>query len=309
MLGSGGVGGYFGGRLAQAGHEVIFLARGRHLEVLKTRGLQVNSCDGDFAISPVKATSNPEEIGPVDLVMVAVKSWQLGELLPSLQPLLGKDTMIVPLLNGVSAPGQLAAAVGSHRVLGGLCKIVAFIQEPGTICHGGFSPYLALGELDGERSARVDSLYQTLSRVAGMTVEVPSDISAAMWNKFLFVASLGGVGALARAPAGILRTTPQTRELIKNAMGEIEALAARKGIDVGPGAVENAMAILDRLPEDGMASMQRDIMAGRPSELDGQTGAIYHMAVESGCPCPIHATIYRSLVPLERKARGLLNFP
>jgi 2-dehydropantoate 2-reductase len=308
VFGSGAVGGYFGGRLAQAGEEVIFIARGAHLEALRSAGLRVDSPKGDFLIQPAQATDDPAQVGAVDAVLVGVKAWQVPQAAQAMRPLLGPDTGVVPLQNGVEAPAQLAAALGERHVLGGLCRIISLLAGPGYIRHVGGEPYVAFGELDNRPSPRAERLQRAFARASGLTVEIPPDIQVAMWEKFLFIAAFSGVGAVARAPAGILRSLPETRQLLQEAMQEVWAVARARGVALPDDLVEKTMAFVDGLPLGGTASMQRDIIEGRPSELVAQNGAVVRLGAEAGVATPAHHFILRSLWPLEMRARGEVDF-
>jgi 2-dehydropantoate 2-reductase len=303
IFGSGGVGGYFGGRLAQAGEDVVFIARGAHLTALRERGLRVASIAGDFALYPVHATDDPASVDPVDTVLLAVKAWQIPAAARAMVPLLGPTTFVVPLENGVEAPEELSAALGARHVLGGLCRIVAYVTRPGEIRHAAIAPYIAFGELDGTVSERVASLRRAFARTDGVTVEVPSDIRAAMWSKFLFITPVSGLGALTRVPVGVLRGTAETRQLLVEALHEVAALAAARGVALPADAVEQTLAFTDAMPADGTTSMQRDVMEGRPSELDAQVGAVVRLGARAGVAVPVHRFIYAALLPLERLAR------
>jgi 2-dehydropantoate 2-reductase len=307
VFGTGAVGGYFGGRLAEAGEEVVFLARGEHLQALRDRGLRVESIKGDFLLQPVQATDDPAQVGTVDVVLVGVKAWQVAEAAQAMQPLIGSETFVVPLQNGVEAPGQLAAALGAEHVLGGLCKIISSRVGPGHIHHTGIEPYVAFGELDNRPSERAERLRQAFERAAVVT-EIPSDIHVAMWEKFLFIVSFSGVGAVTRAPVGVLRSLPETRAMLEGAMEEVLAVAQAQGIALPQEAVPRTMAFIDGLPPGGTTSMQRDIMAGRPSELEAQNGAVVRLGREAGVATPLHAFIYASLLPLEQRAQGEVDF-
>ena len=303
VFGTGGVGGYFGGRLSQAGEDVTFIARREHLRAIVAKGLKVDSPTGDFTIYPAKATDDSNEVAAVDLVIVGVKAWQVPEAARTMKPLVGANTTVIPLQNGVEAVPQLVAELGAERVIGGLCRIVSFVVEPGYIRHAGFTPSLVIGELDNRRTDRIVSIYE-LFRKAGLEVTIAADIEVALWMKFLFIASFSGVGAVANAPAGVLRSDPKWRGLMLAAMQEIYELAHARGIKLPPVSVANVMAAVDGLPEDATSSMQRDIIAGKPSELESQTGAVIRMAQESSVDVPTHAFIYTTLRPLEEKARA-----
>jgi 2-dehydropantoate 2-reductase len=302
IYGAGGVGGYFGGRLAQAGEDVTFIARGEHLRAIQNNGLKIDSLNGDFIIDPAKATDSVAEVGPVDLVIVGVKAWQVTEAAKAMKPLISQTTNVLPLQNGVGAVPQLTAKLGPDAVVGGLCKIVSFVVGPGHIRHAGFSPSIVIGELDNRRTDRILAIEQTLNH-AGLETTIAVDIDVALWTKFLFIASFSGVGAVANAPAGVLRTDPKLRAQMVRAMEEISRLAHARGVQLPPDAIEKAMAEVDGLPEVATSSMQRDIAAGKPSELESQNGAVVRMARESGVAAPTHEFIYEKLRPLEERAR------
>ena len=306
VFGVGGVGGYFGGRLAQAGNDVTFIARGEHLRAIQDKGLTVDSLNGDFVIYPAKATADVNEAGHVDLVIVAVKAWQVPEAAGAMKNLVGSNTTVLPLQNGVDAVSQLAAELGANRILGGLCRIVSYLVAPGHIRHAGFTPSIVIGELDNQRTSRVVEIEETFKE-AGIDTTIAEDISVALWMKFLFIASFSGVGAMANAPAGILRTDPQLRAQMLQAMKEIYELAQARNIMLPPNSIEIVMAGVNSLPEDATSSMQRDIANNKPSELESQSGAVVRMARESGVEVPTHEIIYATLRPLEQKARAALR--
>jgi 2-dehydropantoate 2-reductase len=304
VVGTGGVGAYFGGRLAQAGESVAFVARGAHLAAIRERGLRVDSVAGDFTVSPAEASDDPAAIGPVDCVLVGVKAWQVTETARTLGPLLGPETFVVPLQNGVTAADELAAGIGAERVLGGLCRIVSAIVGPGHVRHSGVAAKVEFGERTGGASDRVLRLAEAFARAQGLTAEIPGDVEAATWEKFLFIAPVSGVGAVTRQPVGVTRAVPESRRLLEQAMEEVEALARARGVKLEPGAVARNLAYVERLPPDSTASMQRDIMEGRPSELEQQTGAIVRLARTAGVPVPVNTFLYAALLPAERQARG-----
>lgn len=304
VFGSGGVGGYFGGKLAHAGEEVIFIARGKHLKAMLQDGLKVDSIKGDFIVRPVQAYDNPSEVGQVAVVLVCVKAWQVEEAARSMRPLVGPGTIVVPLLNGVEAPGQLAAVLGNKQVLGGLCHIMSYLAGPGHIVHAGIEPHVAFGELDGQLNPRAEDLRSAFEK-AGVWAEVPEDILAAMWQKFLFIASISGVGAVTRVPIGIIRRLPEPRQMIYQAIEEIALVAKAYDIDLPADVVEKTMNFIDNLPEGVTASMQRDIIEKRPSELGSQNGAIVRLAAKRGIATPVNNFLYASLLPQEMQARGL----
>jgi len=303
VFGTGGVGGYFGGRLAHAGEDVTFIARGEHLRAIKTNGLIVDSLAGNFVVFPAQATDDVREIGEVDLVIVGVKAWQVPEAARAIKPLIGPGTTVLPLQNGVDAVSQLVDELGRAVVIGGLCRIVSFVVEPGHIKHAGFTPSIVIGEIDNQRTDRINLIEGVFKR-AGLEITVAADIQAALWTKFLFIASFSGVGAMANAPAGVLRSDPKWSVQMLKAMEEIYALALARGIKLAPDSVEKVMASVNALPDDATSSMQRDIAAGRPSELESQNGAVVRLGRESGVEVPTHTLIYETLKPREETARA-----
>ena len=303
VFGAGGVGGYFGGRLAQAGEDVTFIARGKHLEAMKSGGLRVDSIKGDFKIVPVQATDNPREVGEVDAVIVAVKAWQLSAAAMALRPMIGPGTCVVSLGNGVDGPERLSEAIGKDHVLGGLCRISAFLSEPGYIRHVGIEPWVAIGELDNHPTQRVEALRQAFAR-AGVQATIPADIAAATWEKFLFIAAISGIGAVTRSQVGIIRGVPESRALLEAALQEVYSLAVARGIALPADSVSKTLSLIDGLPAGTLPSMTKDIIEGKPSELDAQTGAVVGMGKELGVPTPVNAFIYGALLPQELQARG-----
>jgi 2-dehydropantoate 2-reductase len=307
VFGTGAVGGYFGGRLALSGQEVVFIARGEHLRALHSQGLRVESLNGDFIIQPVLATDDPSRVGVVDLVLVGVKAWQVPDAALAMQPLIGKGTSVIPLQNGVDAPTQVAAVLGRRAVLGGLCRISSQLAGPGYIRHTGIEPSIVFGELNNQRSERVLEIKAAFEQ-AGVNVEIPVDIQAAMWEKFMFIASISGIGAITGAPVGLFRSLPETRQMLKDVLREILDVSKGHKICLEESVVDKIMARIDELPTGTMPSMQRDILEGRPSELGSQIGAVVRLGLEVGVPTPMNNMIYSSLIPQELRARGELDY-
>jgi 2-dehydropantoate 2-reductase len=303
VFGTGGVGGYFGGRLARAGDDVTFIARGEHLRAIRANGLKVDSIDGDFVIYPARATDDVNDVGETELVILGVKAWQVSEAGRAIKTIVGSNITVLPLQNGVEAVPQLVAELGQENVIGGLCRIVSFVVGPGHIRHAGFKSSIIIGELDNQRTDRITRIEGVFKR-AGLAITVARDIQVALWTKFLFIASFSGVGAMADAPAGVIRCDPKWRTQILKAMEEIYTLAHARGINLPPDSIDTVMAAVDALPEDATSSMQRDIAAGKPSELESQNGAVVRMARESGIAVPTHTLIYETLKPSEDKARA-----
>lgn len=303
IFGTGGVGGYFGGRLAQNSEDVIFLARGAHLEAIREKGLKVESIDGDFTIHPAQAGDSPQSIGEVDLVILAVKAWQLDDAIQQMKPLIGKGTVILPMLNGMEHMNKLLEAYGSQHVIGGFCRISVIIGAPGVIQHVGVQPYIAYGEWDNSKSERIQKIHSLFTSIGGIIAEIPADIQAAMWEKFIFITGTSGVGAYTRKTLGEYRADPETRAMLINAFNETAAVARAMGVDIANDFVNETVRRLDNAPGTVMASMQKDMMAGRPSELNEQTGAVIRMGKAAGVPTPTHEKLFDALLPFEQKAR------
>jgi 2-dehydropantoate 2-reductase len=271
IVGAGGVGALVGGLLARSGVEVAFVARGAHLAALRARGLEVKSAGGAFHVGRVEAADDPSALAPADAVLVAVKGWQVKEVAPRLAPLLKEGGFAVPLENGVDAADELARALGEERVAGGLCFMLSWLEAALT--------------------------------AAGVEARVVDDVDAAAWEKFVFISPVGSVGAVTRAPMGVVRSLPETRALLTQAMEEIAAVGRARGVRLAADVTARAFAIVDRMPADATASMQRDIQAGRPSELLDQTGAVVRMGREVSVAVPANAFMFASLLPQEQAAR------
>lgn len=290
MLGTGGVGGYFGGRLAKAGHDVSFVARGAHLDALKQNGLVVTSADGDFTVSPAQATDDTRDIGEVDYVLLAVKTWQLEQVIPTLKPLIGSGTAVVTTQNGVDAPQQVADAVGRDIVLPGAVEVIAYIDGPGRIRQLGGGK-LTFAEWDSRPTDRVERLRAALAE-AGLTAVVSTDVWAALWTKFLTLASIGAMGTVTDAPFGVMRSRPAIRQLVQDSMTEVLHVARAKGITLPDDVIQARMAFFDEMPDAATTSLQRDIGAGKPSELEAWTGAAVRIGQETGTPTPVNSLLY-----------------
>jgi 2-dehydropantoate 2-reductase len=307
VYGTGGAGGYFGAQLALSGEQVIFIARGEHLRALRTTGLRLETPSGDTFIRPVEATDDPSGVRDADVVLVGVKAWQVPEVAEALRPLIGDGTVVVPLQNGVEAASQLAAVLGADHVLGGLCGTLSWVAGPGHIRSAGGQNFIKFGELDNRRSERVGRLCDMFTK-AKVPVEVPSDIDKALWGKFLMVTSFGAVGAVTRAPIGIFRAIPETRRLLEQCVEEVVAVARARRIEMSATTVADTMKFYDSLPHGATTSLQRDIVDGRPSELEYWSGAVARIGRESQVPTPTHGHIYSCLLPHELRARGKIKF-
>jgi 2-dehydropantoate 2-reductase len=303
IVGAGGVGGLIGGLLQRSGQEVAFLARGRNLQAMRENGLHVESPRGTFHLPRVEASDDPGALAPADVVLVCTKGWQVKEVAPRLAPLLKPEGFAVPLENGVEAAEQLAAALGEGRVVDGLCHLLSRLDAPGRIKHAGDMLKVTVGERRNPSSSpRVEALCATL-QAARVDAVVAPDIRAALWEKFIFIEPFGTVGGVTRQPLGVLRQLRESRELLVSAMEELAQLARGLGVKLAEGAVSRALETLDRMPPEAMASMQRDLMSGRPSELPDQTGAVMRLARQAGIQVPVHAFLWAALLPQEQAAR------
>lgn len=302
IFGTGGAGGYFGAQLARAGEDVVFIARGEHLQAIREHGLRIETAAGEMVVRS-QATDDPSEAGAVDCVLVGVKTWQVSDAARAMLPMMTPQTFVVPLQNGVESSAQLAAVLGPSHVLGGLCGTISRVVSPGRILSTGQTNFIKFGELDNRLSERAGRLQQAFER-AGVKAEIPANIQAALWEKFIFVVSYGGVGAVSRATVGEIRSLPETRRMLVRGMEEILAVAHARQVSLADGIIEKTMGLVDALDPSATTSLQRDIAAGKPSELEAWNGAVVRLGLEAGVPTPLHEFFYHSLLPQERRARG-----
>ncbi len=308
IFGSGGVGGYFGGRLAQTGQDVSFIARGKHLEVLRRKGLKIDSIAGDLKLDNVQATDNPREIGVVDYILCCVKAWQVPAAARSMKPMIGDQTLVIPLQNGVEAPMHLAEALGVDKVLGGMCAIIAFQAGVGHIKHIGANPLIRFGHMDKRADERVNRLSEIFNHCRGVKSSIPNDIKVAMWQKFMLISAWSGLGAATNAPIGVIFQLEETHQMLIDALQEIYLTGRAQGIELPENSVEKTLKTLQSFPKNSTTSMQRDIAEGRPSELDVQNDAVVRLAKEVGIDTPVNRYILHSLRPVELRARGAIRF-
>lgn len=308
IFGTGGVGGYFGAQLAHAGEDVTFIARGEHLRAIREQGLHLETPSGEITVKPAKATDDPAQVGEVDAILVALKTWQVTGAAHAMLPMLGPGTAVVPLLNGVEAAEQLRAVLGAEHTMVGLCGTISFVAGPGRIRSIGPFSFLRFGELDNRRSERGERLLQAFATTP-VKAEIPSDIYKALWEKFLLVSSFGGMGILTRAPIGIIRAVPETRPLLERCMQEVHAVGRARNVALAGTVVADTLKFVDSLPAAATTSLQRDIADGKPSELEAWNGAVVRLGREAGVATPMHELIYHTALPSERRARGELAFP
>ncbi len=300
IMGSGGVGGYFGGLLARSGEAVTFIARGAHLEAIRQNGLEVRSVAGDFHVRPA-ATEDPASLGPVDLVLFAVKGYDTESAGERLRPLLGAETSVLCVQNGVDNEEKLERIVGAGRVLGGVVHILSTIAAPGVISQTAGPRTLKFGELDGRATPRVEQLL-TVFRQAGILAELSTQIQVDLWEKFLFICAQGGVSALARLSIGEILACPETTVFYRGVMEEIAAVGRVRGIRLPEDAVERAMAFARGLQPHMRSSLAHDLSQGNRLEVETLAGAVVRYGREAGVPTPLNFAIYACLKPYHEKA-------
>lgn len=302
IAGSGGVGGYYGGLLAQSGNEVIFLARGEHLKAMRERGLQVKSVHGDFTVFPARATDTPAEVGVVDLILFCTKTYDTETVAQSLRPCVGPETAIISLQNGVDAAERIGAILGMEHMLGGATWISSAVEAPGVIRQFSQFRRIVFGELNGQITPRAQAIHQTLS-TSGATVELSTNILSVLWTKFVFIAAVSGISSLTRLEMGEFRSVPETRALMTALMREVEALARAQNIPLDADVVEKALSFVDAAAPNIKSSMQRDVESGRRTELESMIGVICRKGREWNVPTPVADFVYAALLPIELKAQ------
>lgn len=302
VFGAGGVGGYFGGKLTQAGFDVTFIARGNHMKAIRSKGLQVKSILGDFLVHP-KVTKDVHDIDEADLIIIAVKSWQLLEVAQQLRPIVKAHTVILPLLNGANIADSLRSIFDPINVLAGLCKIVSKIEAPGIIDHFAYDPEIVFGEYDNEHTKRLNKIKAIFDK-SEIKCNIPEDIHLDIWKKFLFITTVSGIASLTRSVFGEMRTDEGIRQIMYQTANEIVAIGNAKGIGLTNNDIELVFMVIDNLNHNTTASMQRDIMEGRPSELENFNGYIVQQGKLLHVSTPANNFTYHCLMPQERKARS-----
>jgi 2-dehydropantoate 2-reductase len=304
VMGTGGVGGYYGGLLAQKGHAVTFIARGPHLQAIHTNGLQIKSIHADFMVKPAAATEDPATIGPVDLVLFCTKTYHTDEAAQAIKPLIGTNTTVVSLQNGIDAPERIGAVVGMPHMLGGATWISSAIESPGIIRQVSQFRRVVLGELDGKLTARLQSIHKALEET-GISAELSEDILKVLWAKFVFISAASSVGSLTRLPMGEYRSVPETRLMLTSLMQEVAGVARAHGVGLDEDAVDQALAFMDNAAVHIKASMQLDVAAGRRSEIESMVGVIGRKGREVGISTPLADFVYAALLPVDLKAQAV----
>ena len=301
VMGSGGVGGYFGARLAQAGEKVSFIARGKHLEAMRAKGLSVKSALGDAQLK-VRVFQDPREAGPADVVMFAVKLWDTEGAAEQIRPIV-QDGVVIPFQNGVDSASILQRVLGAQHVLGGVAYIAATIRAPGVIAHTGAMAKLVVGAFDGGNAVAA-AAFRDACVQAGIDADLAPDIRRALWEKFCFLAAVSGTTTLARQPLGVVRDDPDLRHAFEAAMREVWHLGRARGVGLADDFIERQMAFLDTLPAQMRSSMLNDLVAGNRLEAPWLSGAVARMAAESGTAAPVNATMFAAMKPYIDGARS-----
>jgi 2-dehydropantoate 2-reductase len=295
VYGAGGIGAYFGGRLAASGEDVSLIARGAHLRALQSDGLHVRSPKGDVDVA-LTATDDPSEIGPVDVVLFTVKSQDTATAAARLGPLLQADTAVVSLQNGMGNEEAIAAEIGAHHTLGGVVYLLSTIDAPGTVVHSGGPATLIFGELDGLRTERAGRLLDALLD-AGVDATLTDDVQRAMWDKFAFICALSGMTAAVRLPIGEIRATPDSWRMFSDLLREVAAVAAAEGVTVSDDTIRRHESFARELEAGTYSSLHYDLTRGKPMELDALHGELLRRARDHGVPVPATQAIVAILRP------------
>jgi 2-dehydropantoate 2-reductase len=295
MMGSGGVGGYFGARLARGGADVTFIARGAHLAAMRANGLTVESAHEPIRLPKVDATDDPASIGPVDMVLFSVKLWDTESAARSLLPIVTPQTGIISLQNGVQKDDVLRKVFGAGAVMGGVAYMATTIGRPGVIAQTGTMQRMVFGEYDGRRSPRAEALFAA-AKSGGINAELSDDIRRAIWEKYVFLVGLSGSSASMRLPLGPIRGNPHTRQFLLDLMRETVTVGRAQGVNLPQDYAEQRMAFVDGLPVDMTSSMHHDLQRGRPLELRWLSGGVAEMGAAAGVPTPVNRAVYDVLV-------------
>ncbi len=296
VMAAGGVGGYFGARLACAGHDVAFIARGAHLAAMRERGLKVTSANGDLHLTRPTVTDDPATLAPADVVLFAVKLWDTETAAEQAKPLLTGRGVLIPFQNGVESIPRIAVVLGAEAVMGGVAYIGATIAEPGVIAHTGTMARLRFGPVLPDQQAAAEA-FLAACRDANLDAELVADIEAALWMKFVFLTALSGCATVARQPVGVLRADPDLRAMFEAAVREAWTVGKAKGVALTADFPDQQMQFLDTLPAEMRSSMQNDLAAGNRLEAPWLSGAVARMAAALGIAAPVSATIYAALKP------------
>jgi 2-dehydropantoate 2-reductase len=301
IIGTGGVGGYLGGKLAKAGFDVTFLARGEHLKAIQRNGLIIKSIQGDIKVDPAKATDRIDTIGLADLVILAVKAWQVRDISKDLSSITRRDTVVLPLQNGVLAVDELRDNIKEENLIGGLCRIISKIESPGVINHSGLEPSLMFGELNNVKTDRTNQIKAVFDK-AGIDSKVSDDITSDIWKKFIGIC-VSGLLAVTKTTYGELRELQETRQLMIELLLEIYVLSQQMGIHMESVVVPETVSMIDSYPYGSTSSLTKDVWEGKPSEIEYQNGTVVRLGQKYGVDTPVNRFVYACILPMELKAR------
>jgi 2-dehydropantoate 2-reductase len=301
IIGSGGVGGYFGGKLVRAGYDVTFLARGEHLKEIQQNGLTIKSIKGDFKIDKVQTTDRINNIGLADIVILCVKAWQLREISNELLAIIKEETLVLPLQNGVLITEELNEKISSRNIIGGLCQIISKIESPGVINHYGLEPTIVFGELYSGGTERMEILKSIFNK-ADINSRISKDITVDLWKKFIGIC-VSGLLAITKTTYGELRELKETRQLMIELMKEIYVLSQQLWIQIESDFVDKMISVIDSYPYESTSSLTRDVWDGKPSEIEYQNGTVVRLGEKFGVDTPVNRFIYNSILPMELRVR------
>jgi 2-dehydropantoate 2-reductase len=301
-MATGAVGGYFGGRMAAAGHDVNFIARGAQLEAIRNNGLKIESPLGNFHLEKARATSDPKEVGPVDIVLFAVKLWDTETAAEVAKPLIGPQTRVITLQNGVDSVERIAPILGAEHVTGGAAFIASVIGSPGVISHTSQFAKMVCGRIDGQPDAQLAAL-TAAAKQAGIDIAQSDHINRERWQKFVFLVGLSSATGATRMPLGAILADPETRAFFRSLMEEVVTLAKAKGIALDPGFLDDRMKFADAAPPGMKASLLHDLERGNRIEIDWLAGKVVSLGRELGVPTPANTAVY-SVLKLHRMGRN-----
>ena len=299
VMGTGGVGGYFGARLAAAGNDVTFIARGRHLDAIRANGLRLDSVIGALTLQPAKVVASAAEIGSADAIVFAVKLGDTEPAAESLKPLVAKGASVFTFQNGVDSFDRLSKVLGAKAIVPGVARVAAHISEPGVVKEAGRFATLEIGEADGSKSQRTQAFHDMV-KAAGVDVHLRDNINRALWLKFAMLAPCSGLTSLVRGPIGPVRRTPESRALLFDAVREVVALGTHLKMGLEPGDADTVIKQIEKLPDTMMSSMSHDLVAGKPIEIFGLSGTAARLGREHGVAMPVHTFITAVLAPFAK---------
>ena len=299
VMGTGGVGGYFGARLAAVGNDVTFIARGRHLDAIRANGLRLDSVIGALTLQPAKVVASAAEIGSADAIVFAVKLGDTEPAAESLKPLVAKGASVFTFQNGVDSFDRLSKVLGAKAIVPGVARVAAHISEPGVVKEAGRFATLEIGEADGSKSQRTQAFHDMV-KAAGVDVHLGDNINRALWLKFAMLAPCSGLTSLVRGPIGPVRRTPESRALLFDAVREVVALGTHLKMGLEPGDADTVIKQIEKLPDTMMSSMSHDLVAGKPIEIFGLSGTAARLGREHGVAMPVHTFITAVLAPFAK---------